>query len=131
MQTEFEFLLPRGYLDENGRLHKYGRMRLATALDEVETMQDPRVQANPATIPILLLSRVVVQLGEFTAYAEQRPGSDVETAVSPQIIGNLFASDLTYLQDLYLRLNSTEQIDMGAVCPHCQEQFQLQIAPLG
>lgn len=118
MQTMFEFTLPRGYLDGNGRLHQNGRMRLATALDEVETMQDPRVQANPAYIPILLLSRVVVQVGEFTA-------------VTPHIIGNLFTADLTYLQDLYLRLNSSQPIHMGTVCPHCQTQYQLQVAPLG
>ena len=29
--TEFEFELPRGYLDENGELHKKGVMRMATA----------------------------------------------------------------------------------------------------
>ena len=33
--TEFEFELPRGYLDENGELHKKGVMRMATAADEI------------------------------------------------------------------------------------------------
>lgn len=118
MQTIFDFTLPRGYLDGNGRLQQHGRMRLATALDEVETMHDPRVQTNPAYIPILLLSRVIVQLGEFTA-------------VTPHIVGQLFAADLTYLQDLYLRLNSSEQIHLDTVCPHCQTQYQVRVAPLG
>ena len=35
MQTEFEFELPKGYVDQNGDLHKRGTMRLATAADEI------------------------------------------------------------------------------------------------
>ncbi|WP_210534605.1 hypothetical protein [Thermosulfurimonas marina] len=34
LQTEFEFTLPKGYVDEEGRLHRQGVMRLATAADE-------------------------------------------------------------------------------------------------
>ena len=117
IQTAFDFALPRGYADGSGAVHKNGRMRLATALDEVEIMGDPRVQANEAYVPILLLSRVVVSLGGVTA-------------VTPQTIGDLFASDLVYLEDLYLRLNSADTLLVGAVCPHCSRQFQLQVAPL-
>jgi hypothetical protein len=117
-QTEFEFTLPRGFVDATGQTHQNGRMRLATALDEIEPMQDPRVQANESYLPILLLSRVVTQLGELTA-------------VTPQVVEGLFASDLAYLQDLYLRLNSADSVLVGAVCPTCSTQFQLQVAPLG
>lgn len=34
-QTEYEFTLPRGYMDSAGILHKEGTMRLATAADEI------------------------------------------------------------------------------------------------
>lgn len=118
MQTEFEFVLPRGYVDAAGNVHRQGRMRLATARDEVESMQDPRVRANDAYLPIHLLSRVVTQLGGMPA-------------VTPGVIEGLFAADLAYLEDLYQRLNSPAQIIMGAVCPHCRQQFQLEVAPLG
>jgi hypothetical protein len=117
MQTEFEFTLPRGYVDAAGQAHQHGRMRLALALDEIESMQDPRVQANEAYLPIVLLARVVTQLGTLTA-------------VTPHMIGGLFASDLAYLQDLYLRFNGMDQVAVNAVCPHCSAQFQLQVAPL-
>jgi hypothetical protein len=30
-QTEYEFALPKGYVDEEGNIHKEGMMRLATA----------------------------------------------------------------------------------------------------
>lgn len=118
MQTEFDFSLPRGYLDAQGNVHRQGRMRLARAVDEVDSLQDPRVQANEGYLPIVLLSRVVTQLGTFSS-------------VSPAVIEGLFAADLAYLEDLYERLNSPSQIFMGAVCPHCQQQFQLEVAPLG
>lgn len=118
MQTDFEFTLPKGYIDEAGQVHRDGRMRLARALDEVETLQDPRAQANEAYLPILLMARVVTQLGSLTA-------------VTPDLVANLFAADLAYLEDLYLRLNGTDQVTVGAVCPHCRTQFQLQVAPIG
>ena len=117
MQLEFEFTLPRGYLDEAGQLHRHGRMRLSTALDEIEPLRDPRVQANRAYLPVLLLSRVVVALG-------------LVTAVTPAIIERLFTADLSYLEDLYLRLNSSEGILIGATCPACSTSFNLQVAPL-
>ena len=63
LQTEFEFTLPRGYVDGNGTLHKKGRMRLATAMDEIAPLRDPRVRANQAYLVIILLSRVITQLG--------------------------------------------------------------------
>jgi len=115
---EYEFDLPRGYVDGQGLVHGHGVMRLATALDEIEPLRDPRVQANEAYLVILLLARVVVRLGDLPA-------------VTPQIIEGLYAADLAYLQDVYQRLNSAESVVVGAVCPNCSTQFQLRVAPLG
>ena len=118
LQTEFAFTLPRGYLDGAGNLQRQGAMRLATALDEIESLQDPRVLENEAYLPVLLLQRVITRLGTLPA-------------VTPQVVEGMFASDLSYLEDLYLRLNSHELIQVGAVCPHCSAHFRLQVAPLG
>lgn len=117
LQTEFEFTLPRGYLDASGVVQRHGRMRLATALDEIHTLEDPRVLENEAYLPILLLSRVITQLGAVQS-------------ITPQLIEGLFAADFSYLEDLYMRLNSAEQISMGAVCPNCKALFEIQVAPL-
>ena len=46
--TEFEFLLPKGYVDAEGTVHREGMMRLATAADEILPLKDPRVQGNSA-----------------------------------------------------------------------------------
>ena len=59
MQTEFEFDLPKGYVDTNGEIHTHGRMRLATAGDEMQAQRDPRVLSNPAYLTIVLLSEVI------------------------------------------------------------------------
>lgn len=116
-QSEFQFTLPRGYMDASGQLHRQGRMRLARALDEIEAVQDPRVQANEAYLPVLLLSRVIAQLGALPR-------------VTPEIVADLYVIDLAYLEDLYQRINQPEAVTLGAVCPTCSQQFQVQVAPL-
>src|ERR1700730_10341298 len=92
LQTEFEFVLPRGYIDAHGNLHRKGTMRLATALDAIEPLQDPRARANEAYLTGLLLSRVITRLGDIQQ-------------IHPTIIEGLFSSDIVYLQQLYIRLN--------------------------
>ncbi len=115
--TEFDFALPRGYVDAMGQVHRTGRMRLATALDEIQAVQDPRVQANEAYLPVILLSRVLTHLGALPR-------------ITPEVIADLFVIDLAYLEDLYQRINSPQPVIVGTVCPHCSGQFQLQVTPL-
>ena len=116
-QTVFDFVLPLGVNDSAGSTHQSGQMRLATAMDEIESINDPRVQANSAYLPVVLLSRVVMRLGNLPA-------------ITPQTIENLYAADLAYLEDLYMRVNSQDHVIVSAVCPHCAAQFNLQVAPL-
>jgi hypothetical protein len=116
-QTEFEFTLPCGYLDEDGSLHRSGVMRRATAADEILPLKDPRVVKNPAYLVIILLSRVITRL-------------DGVEPINPKVIENLFAADLAYLQDLYNEIN---RLDGGPalVCPNCQHEFQAEKNGLG
>jgi len=113
LQTEYEFLLPRGYLDPQGNLQRDGVMRLATAADEILPLKDPRVQSNPAYLVIILLSRVITRLGSL----------DV---VNPKVVEGLFASDLAYLQDFYNQINGSGTRAIKVVCPHCQQGFQVE-----
>jgi hypothetical protein len=100
LQTEFEFTLPRGYIDKNGTLHKKGRMRMATAMDEIAPLRDPRVRANQAYLVIILLARVITQLGDVEV---------IETGV----IENLFSADLAYLQNFYQKINELSPEEGG------------------
>lgn len=117
-ETEFPFTLPRGYLDKEGNLHREGAMRLATAYDEIAPMKDPRVQANPGYLVIILLSRVITRLGELEF-------------INPKVIEGLFAADLAHLQDFYRRINEHGHNRMEVVCPHCEESFEVEIQPSG
>src|SRR6186713_3141123 len=104
LQTEFEFTLPCGFLDEDGTLHREGVMRRATAADEILPLKDPRVQKNEAYLVVILLSRVITRLGSVPA-------------LNPKVIEGLFSTDLAFLQDLYNRINRLDGAD--SACPQC------------
>ena len=118
LQTEFPFSLPRGYVDSEGNLHREGVMRLATAYDEVAPMKDPRVQANPGYLVIILLSRVIRQLGDLQH-------------INPKVIEGLFSADLAYLQDFYRRINENGHNRLVVTCPHCESAFEVEASGLG
>ena len=116
-QSEYDFILPRGYTDAAGNTHREGKMRLAEAIDEIEALNGPNVRVNEAYLPVLLFSSVITRLGSLPA-------------VTPQIIERLYVADFTYLEDMYMRINSKDNIVVAAVCPNCNTKFQLQVAPL-
>lgn len=113
-KTEYDFELPRGYVDEDGNLHKKGKMRLATAADEILPMRDPRVQQNPSYLTIIVLSRVVTKLGDL-------PAIDTKT------IEKLFTVDLSYLQGLYQQINEMALPNISTQCPKCQHEFEVEV----
>lgn len=115
LQTEFVFTLPCGYIDGGGTRHQEGIMRLATALDEVEPLQDRRVQANQAYLGIVLLSRVITRLGGIAP-------------VGTAIVEALFAADFAYLQQLYVRLNDPGPNVVETACPNCGAGFALDLS---
>jgi hypothetical protein len=115
LHTEYPFVLPRGYIDGRGAVHRAGVMRLATARDEIAPQTDPRVRANPAFLNVLLLERTVTRLGDL---------SDVDSTV----IEGLFASDLAFLQDLYRRVNQEGNTQAQVACPQCGAGFAVDIA---
>lgn len=113
-QIEFEFTLPKGYLDRNGEIHKQGTMRLATAADEILPLRDPRVQQNPAYMSVIILSRVITSLGSLGQ-------------IDNKVIENLYTADLAFLQDMYQRINDAEPPVMKVVCPECGAAHQVPI----
>lgn len=115
LRTEYPFILPRGYVDSDGTVHRDGVMRLATAKDEIVPLRDPRVRENEAYLTVLLLARVVTRLGRL---------SDVH----PGIIENMFASDLAFLQDLYRRINQEGTTQAAVTCPACNHEFTVEMA---
>ncbi|ORA28193.1 hypothetical protein BST13_28970 [Mycobacterium aquaticum] len=115
LRTEFPFVLPRGYVDSSGTVHRDGVMRLATARDELVSQRDDRVRESPNYLAVVLIGRVVTRIG------------DIED-VHGGIIENLFASDLAFLQDLYRRVNQDGHTHARVTCPHCNNDFAVDVA---
>ncbi len=118
LQTEFEFTLPKGYVDQEGNIYKKGTMRLATAADEIVPMKDPRVQSNPAYLTVILISRVITKLGELES-------------INTKMVENLFAADLAYVQEFYSRINGNGTGKISASCPKCEHRFEFEAETVG
>ena len=114
MQTEIEFTLPRGYVDAGGAVHREGRMRLATARDEIEPLREVEVRQNQAYLSILLLARTITRIGTVTE-------------ITPELVEGLFAADFDHLQRLYERINSDGEAVGVVSCPACAHEFEVDL----
>ena len=117
MQTEVAFTLPRGYVDPTGDVHREGRMRLATARDEIEPLRDAEVRQNQAYLSVLLLARTVTRIGEITD-------------ITPELVENLYAGDFDHLQRLYERINSNGEAVGVVNCPQCAHEFEVDLTEI-
>ncbi|WP_406412244.1 hypothetical protein OG923_24980 [Streptomyces halstedii] len=115
LRTAFEFELPRGYVDDEGTVHRRGTMRLATARDELRPQIDLRVKENPAYLSVVLLSQVITQLGTVT---------DVHAGV----VERMYATDVAFLQDFYRRINSEGHTHAAVTCPLCHGSFEVDLS---
>ncbi|MFE5826869.1 hypothetical protein ACFQ7B_34660, partial [Streptomyces erythrochromogenes] len=108
----FPFTLPRGYVDDQGKVHRTGVMRLATARDEIHPLTDIRVRQNPAYLSVVLLSRVITDLGTVKD-------------ISSEVVEKFFAADLAFLQKFYEKINVDGTPVASTVCPDCQHEFNV------
>lgn len=106
-EEEFPFTLPKGYVDDDGNVHRDGTMRLAREFDELMAEKDSRNRGNPYYKPIILLSRVITRLGSLTR-------------IEARNVENLFTSDVNYLIDFCNKINGKET---KVTCPSCQHDF--------
>jgi hypothetical protein len=114
LRTEYPFVLPRGYVDGQARVHRDGAMRLATAKDELTAHAEPQVRQNSAYLTVYLLSRTITTLGDLSL-------------VDNVVVENLFASDLAFLQDLYRRINQQGHTEADVTCPACGHEFLVDV----
>jgi hypothetical protein len=118
LQTEFEFALPKGLIDPSGNLHRHGRMRLATAKDEIQIQKNRRVQNDPVYGVLVILSQVITQLGELSA-------------IEPELLENLFTRDLAYLREFYNRINQDGNAEIPTQCPQCNHKYHTELILAG
>ncbi|MBT9316665.1 phage tail assembly protein [Leptothoe spongobia] len=118
LTTTFEFVLPRGLVDETGQVHRQGTMRLATAKDELVAQQHPQVRKHPEYLMLVMLSQVIGQIGTLSQ-------------VSPLQLERLFTQDLSYLKEFYNRLNQQGHPYVAAHCSECDRSFQVELTLAG
>ncbi len=118
LQQEFEFTLPKGYIDDSGKIHRHGVMRLSTALDEIVPLRDMRVRNNQAYLTVAILARVITKLGDLPE-------------INTNVIEKLFTADLAFLQDFYRKINSDGASEMSVTCPNCSHTFQVETSSSG
>jgi len=115
-RTEFDFILPKGYVDQEGNVSKEGKMVPSTAGIEINAQRDPRVKANPAYAPCIILSRVIVKLGSLTSE---------NGMITPDLICSLFLVDFKYLLALYEKINQVGDLSIEVTCPNCSTKFRV------
>jgi hypothetical protein len=109
--TEFEFTLPKGLVDQQGNIHRQGKMRLSTARDELALQKEPKVQESPAYGVLIRLSQVITRLGDISS-------------ITPTVLENLFILDLAFLREFYNRINQNNDPSIAVQCPRCSHQFK-------
>ncbi|HZN56717.1 MAG TPA: phage tail assembly protein [Planctomycetota bacterium] len=87
-----EFELHDGYTDRSGEVHRSGRLRPATAGDELRALRDFRVHIWPERYLDLVLCRSVARLGTLER-------------IDPGVIGGLSDRDRAQLEALYREVN--------------------------
>ncbi len=103
LRTEFDFVLPKGFVDDDGVVHRTGTMRLATARDEIEPLRDRAItDPDDPYLTVLVLARVLVRLGSVAS-------------IDTDVVERLFAADLAFLQDLYGIINFGDPADVEAL----------------
>lgn len=117
MQSEILFTLPLGYMDEDGKVHRQGKMRPATAFDELSIQDNKKNLFNMRYRDILMLTQVIVELGELKS-------------IEPEVIEGLFEMDFLYLQMLYREVNSSYERKIEARCPACGNIDEILMADL-
>jgi hypothetical protein len=115
---EFPFTLPIGLVDGQNRVHRQGTMRLATAKDEILVQQHPQAQENTAYGFLVMLSQVIVRLGNLTT-------------ASPTTLENLVLRDMAYLREFFNRINQQGNAKIPVHCPHCQGEFSVELELAG
>lgn len=108
----FEFTLPIGYVDEDGRVHRTAVLRKMTGRDEA-IMADRRNRNSGAKMMTELLASCLVRLGEL-----ERP--DV------YVVQKLYSADRYFLLLKLREITFGPDLTASYSCPTCRESVTLE-----
>lgn len=113
---EYSFILPLGIENEDGELFKKGKMRLATALDEIEIQGGEKNHIDPRYRDLEMLSKTIVSI----------EGIGKVTATQ---LEDLYEVDFIYLQMFFNELNGDSD-KLTVSCPNCGSKKDIKITDL-
>jgi len=101
----YEFELPIGVHDDEGRLHRHGTLRKMTGRDEA-ILADPQNQRNGGKLVTELLASCVVSLGELDS-------------VGPALVSDMYSADRNYLLLQLRGATFGHELQATYKCPSC------------
>ncbi len=104
---EFDFELPVGYTDEDGRVHRTACLRKMTGHEEA-LLADRKLRQNAARLVTQLLASCVKRIGEIAP-------------VPRTVISELTSPDRNFLLLQLRRITFGDTIETAYVCPSCGE----------
>lgn len=113
---EFRFTLPLGITNEDGEVFKTGKMRLATALDEIEIQGGEKNHIDPRYRDLEMLSKTITSI-------------DGLGEVSATQLEDLYEVDFIYLQMFFNELNGDSET-LNVRCPNCGKSKDIKITDL-
>jgi hypothetical protein len=119
IRDEFHFSLPKGTgLQPNSGTRVTGTMRLTKVSDLLSIERDGGVQRNSGEFYLVLLSKVVTQLGTLKA-------------VNRKVIENLDPADFAFLTDFINHINHQVIKRIPLTCPSCGSTYTGVFSELG
>jgi len=107
---EFDFELPVGYIDDDGRLHRNATLRKMTGREEA-VLADRRLRKNGGKLVTELLSNCLLKLGDLES-------------VTRQVVSELTSPDRNYLLLELRKITFGQELEANYVCPACGETIQ-------
>lgn len=106
-EREFEFELPKGYKDKNGKVHKIGKLRYPNGHDR--EILDNIARKNLGTANTMLLTRCITDFGEVK--------------VHDKIVREMSIRDREYLLNLLKENAFGIDLETTINCSNCGEEF--------
>jgi hypothetical protein len=121
IRTEFNFVLPRGILGEDGKEQKIrGVMRLAKVDDLTDIFMDSRIKKNPSYFYVIILTRVILSL---------TPSSS--KLVTNKTIEQLAPENFTFLIDFFNEINHKVINTLPVKCNNCGKEYITEVTLAG
>jgi hypothetical protein len=108
---EFEFTLPIGYADQEGRLHRSVALRKMTGREE-SILADRRFQRNGGKLVTELLASCIVRIGDLEKFDKS-------------MVASLYSSDRNFLLLKLRGITFGSELQASYTCPSCRQPMQV------